>query len=196
MAPSQMALCQMTKSDSSNPDGSKSDGSKPGGFGPEGYEPDDSKSPGSKPHISEHMPLSHLPRKAKAFTWYCFNVGPTSAMLAQNWNSIRCHVYKHTVSIPRQIWECYYTLSGCYCSLLARSGRSVRTNLKPTQTDRLLTGPSFVYDGWQCITVRYLTLRTLMSTTVDILGFYWHLYNQLLKVKCAFNFETLIYIGT
>ena len=38
-----------------------------------------------------------------------------------------------------------------------------------------------------------LTLRTLMSTTVDILHFYWHLYNQLLKVKCAFNFETLIY---
>ena len=35
-----------------------------------------------------------------------------------------------------------------------------------------------------------LTLRTLVSTTVDILS--WHLYNQLLKVKCAFNFETLI----
>ena len=31
-----------------------------------------------------------------------------------------------------------------------------------------------------------------MSTTVDILRFYWHLYNQLLKVKCAFNFETEI----
>ena len=29
-----------------------------------------------------------------------------------------------------------------------------------------------------------------MSTTVDILRFYWHLYNQLLKVK----YETLIYI--
>ena len=28
-----------------------------------------------------------------------------------------------------------------------------------------------------------------MSTTVDILRFHWHLYNQLLKVKCAFNFE-------
>ena len=28
-----------------------------------------------------------------------------------------------------------------------------------------------------------------MSTTVDILRFYWHLYNQLLKVKCAFNFK-------
>ena len=35
-----------------------------------------------------------------------------------------------------------------------------------------------------------------MSTTVDILCFYWHLYNQLLKVGCAFNFETLIYVGT
>ena len=40
-----------------------------------------------------------------------------------------------------------------------------------------------------------LTLRTLMSTTVDILRFYWYLYNQLLKVKCAFDFETLIYVG-
>ena len=28
-----------------------------------------------------------------------------------------------------------------------------------------------------------LTLGTLMSTTVDILRFYWHLYNQLLKVN-------------
>ena len=37
---------------------------------------------------------------------------------------------------------------------------------------------------------------TLMSTTVDILRFYWHLYNQLLKVKCAFNFETLIIVET
>ena len=35
-----------------------------------------------------------------------------------------------------------------------------------------------------------------MSSTVDILRFYWHLYDQLLKVKSAFNFETLIYIGT
>ena len=41
-----------------------------------------------------------------------------------------------------------------------------------------------------------LTLRALMSTTVDILRFYWHLYDQLLKVKYAFNFETLIYVGT
>ena len=40
------------------------------------------------------------------------------------------------------------------------------------------------------------TLKTLMSTTEDILGFYWHLYNQLLKGKCAFNFETLIYFET
>ena len=30
-----------------------------------------------------------------------------------------------------------------------------------------------------------------MSTTVDILRFYWHLYGQLLKVKCAFYIETL-----
>ena len=37
---------------------------------------------------------------------------------------------------------------------------------------------------------------TLMSTTVDILRFYWHLYNQLLKVKCALNFETLIIVET
>ena len=37
--------------------------------------------------------------------------------------------------------------------------------------------------------VNILTLRTLMSTPVDILGFYWHLYNQLLKLKCAFNFD-------
>ena len=37
-----------------------------------------------------------------------------------------------------------------------------------------------------------------MSTTVDILHFYLHLYNQLLRanmVKCAFNFETLIMVG-
>ena len=41
-----------------------------------------------------------------------------------------------------------------------------------------------------------LTLRTLMSTIVDILCFHWHLCNQLLKVKYAFNLETLIYVGT
>ena len=38
-----------------------------------------------------------------------------------------------------------------------------------------------------------------MSTTVDILCFYWHMYNpdnQLLKVKRAFNFETQMYVGT
>ena len=35
-----------------------------------------------------------------------------------------------------------------------------------------------------------------MSTTVDILRFYSHLYSQLLRVKCAFNFETLIYVET
>ena len=35
-----------------------------------------------------------------------------------------------------------------------------------------------------------------MSTTVDILRFYLHLYNQLQKIKSAFNFETLMYIGT
>ena len=32
-----------------------------------------------------------------------------------------------------------------------------------------------------------------MSTAVDILCFYKHLYNQLLKVKHAFNLETLTY---
>ena len=38
-----------------------------------------------------------------------------------------------------------------------------------------------------------------MSTTVDILRFHVHLYNhdkQLLKIQYAFNFETLIYVGT
>ena len=35
-----------------------------------------------------------------------------------------------------------------------------------------------------------------MSTTVDILSFYKHLYNQLLKVKYAFNLVTLRYVGT
>ena len=39
-----------------------------------------------------------------------------------------------------------------------------------------------------------LSLKPLMSTTVDILRFYRHLYSELLKVKCAFNFETLIYV--
>ena len=34
-----------------------------------------------------------------------------------------------------------------------------------------------------------------MATTVDMLCFYWHLYNQSLKVKYAFNLETLIYAG-
>ena len=33
-----------------------------------------------------------------------------------------------------------------------------------------------------------------MSTTVDILCFYYHLYNQLFQVKYAFNLETLIYV--
>ena len=32
-----------------------------------------------------------------------------------------------------------------------------------------------------------------MSTIVDMLCFYWHLYNQLVKVKYALNLETLIY---
>ena len=35
-----------------------------------------------------------------------------------------------------------------------------------------------------------------MSTTIDILSFYKHLYNQFLKVKYASNLETLIYVGT
>ena len=35
-----------------------------------------------------------------------------------------------------------------------------------------------------------------MSTTVDILSFYKHVYTQLSKVKYAFNRETLIYVGT
>ena len=35
-----------------------------------------------------------------------------------------------------------------------------------------------------------------MSTTVDILFSYQYLYNQLLKVKDAFNLETLIYVGS
>ena len=30
-----------------------------------------------------------------------------------------------------------------------------------------------------------------MSTTVHILRFYWHVYNQLLRIKSAFNFGTL-----
>ena len=46
------------------------------------------------------------------------------------------------------------------------------------------------------ITSKISTLSTLMSTTVDILSFYWHLYNLLVKVKCAFNFETLLYVAT
>ena len=41
-----------------------------------------------------------------------------------------------------------------------------------------------------------LILRTLMPTTVDILCFCWHLYNQLLKIKYASSLETLIYGGT
>ena len=40
------------------------------------------------------------------------------------------------------------------------------------------------------------TLSTLMSTTVDILCFYFHPYNQLFKVKYAFNLETFLYVGT
>ena len=39
-----------------------------------------------------------------------------------------------------------------------------------------------------------LECRTLMSTTVDNLCFYLHLYNQLLKAKYAFNLETLMEI--
>ena len=35
-----------------------------------------------------------------------------------------------------------------------------------------------------------------MLTTVDILCFYRHLYNQLFKVKYALNLETLIYVKT
>ena len=37
-----------------------------------------------------------------------------------------------------------------------------------------------------------LTLSALMSTTVDILSFYKHLYNHFFKVKYASNFETCI----
>ena len=39
-----------------------------------------------------------------------------------------------------------------------------------------------------------LTLITLMSTTVDILSFYKHLHNELLKVKNTLNIEALIYV--
>ena len=39
-----------------------------------------------------------------------------------------------------------------------------------------------------------LTLRTLMLTTVDILSFCKHLYNQLLKVKYAFILDKRIYV--
>ena len=41
-----------------------------------------------------------------------------------------------------------------------------------------------------------LTLSTLMSTTVNILCLHYHLYDQLLKIKYAFNLETQIYVGT
>ena len=35
-----------------------------------------------------------------------------------------------------------------------------------------------------------------MSTTIDILRFHKHLYNQFLRVKYAFNLKTLIYVET
>ena len=35
-----------------------------------------------------------------------------------------------------------------------------------------------------------------MPTTIDILFFYLHLHNELLKVKYALNLETLIYFRT
>ena len=35
-----------------------------------------------------------------------------------------------------------------------------------------------------------------MSTTVAILCFYWHLYNQLFKVKDVLYLATSIYVGT
>ena len=46
---------------------------------------------------------------------------------------------------------------------------------------------------------QYLTLKAKSLTTLDILCFSLHLYNhdnQLLNVKYAFNFKTLIYVGT
>ena len=51
-----------------------------------------------------------------------------------------------------------------------------------------------IFTSFSCqLTNIPLTLRLLMSTTVDILRFYWELYNQLLKY--AINLETLIYVG-
>ena len=41
-----------------------------------------------------------------------------------------------------------------------------------------------------------LTPRSLMSTTVVSQCFYLHLFNQLWKLKYAFNIETLIFVVT
>ena len=49
---------------------------------------------------------------------------------------------------------------------------------------------------WVSGPVLLLTLSTLMSTTVDILSFYKHMYNQFLKVKYASNLETQIDVLT
>ena len=57
-------------------------------------------------------------------------------------------------------------------------------------------GMVVMYDIVRLYYLWSLTLRPLMSTTVDILCFYCHLYNKLLKIKYAFNLETLIYVGT
>ena len=65
----------------------------------------------------------------------------------------------------------------------ARSKSNARAHLKQRKTHSGLTSqhvPSRT-------SLALLTLRTLMSTSVDILCFNKHLCNQLLEVKYAFN---------
>ena len=54
----------------------------------------------------------------------------------------------------------------------------------------------FRWHIWFETNLKQLTFSTLMLNTVDILSCYKHLYKQFLKVKYAFNLETLIYVGT
>ena len=115
------------------------------------------------------------------------NVGLSGFRLAHltrnAWQKIsRLHHLKHNVPLD---------IKGCICHF-------VEWQIHPfiSKGSKYLLKPIVVC--FVCNFSQYfgrLTIRRLLSTTVDIMCFYYHLYNQLLKVKYAFNLETLIYVG-
>ena len=76
--------------------------------------------------------------------------------------------------------------------------RYFRTTCHPVTTFIWLMTASRIFLFTSRRQLWHLCLITRMSTgpTVDILCFYQHLYNQLLKIKYPFHLEILTYVGT